>query len=90
MVQIEQAIWQHQRKSLPFKWLLEPMPEDEVSQSFKRAGEAFERMPRKPFRLPFPSLKLPQAPAQMSKWFNTTSGFVTGETASLCTGIRSD
>lgn len=66
------------------------MPEDEVSQSFKRAGEAFERMPRKPFRLPFPSLKLPQAPAQMSKWFNTTSGFVTGKTASLCTGIRSD
>ena len=54
------------------------MPEDEVGQSFKRAGEAFERMPRKPIRLPLPKHWFPHAPEQMKKWFNTTSGFVCG------------
>ena len=62
---------------------------DEVSESFQRANEpferknpqrneAFERMPgSNPFKF---KLGLPKfsAPAQMSKWFNTTSGFVCG------------
>ena len=51
------------------------MPDD-ISESFKRQIEDFdwtpkEQKPRKP-------LKLPSFPQQMSKWFNTTSGFICG------------
>ena len=55
------------------------MPEDETAQSFKRAGEAFERKtpvqktPGEPRKGLFP-----KAPEQMKKWFNTTSGFICG------------
>ena len=55
------------------------MPEDDISQSFQRAGETFERKtavqrtPREPGKGWFH-----KAPEQMKKWFNTTSGFICG------------
>ena len=46
--------------------------EDDVAKSFELANAPLERPKQKAFKL------FSNAPAQMSKWFNTTSGFICG------------
>ena len=64
-------------KNGALRLITEDYSDDEIAQSFKRANEPFERKNPvgKPFKIWTPKFS---APAQMSKWFNTTSGFICG------------